>query len=335
MAILNLDQRFPIVDPKTGQPTDYFMRMLRGVTGPVGDAATDIATLFDRNLTAGNGLTGGGDLTADRSFAVGAGTGITVNADDVAIDTTAEAERIRDVIGAALVAGSNVTVTVNDGADTITIAATGGGSGSAYEASPTTVPDLSGFTAWRNQGASATATADSSGVVLGTGGNNDGQLHIREMALPATPFSYYTRVQPFMAASAAGSTSVYVDCGFSLANNTNGRVLKIGLATAGSANLYSIDRWTTATTFSAQAVARYNAVPSNWLRIDVTATGVTMFGSPDGRRWVQIGAIETFATFLTASGGVADRLGIYVRGTGIGASNPAYAYFDLLQATAP
>lgn len=38
-----------------------------------------------RLLTAGAGLTGGGDLSLDRSFAVGAGTGITVNADDVAL----------------------------------------------------------------------------------------------------------------------------------------------------------------------------------------------------------------------------------------------------------
>lgn len=36
-------------------------------------------------LTAGAGLTGGGDITGNRSFAVGAGTGITVNADDVAL----------------------------------------------------------------------------------------------------------------------------------------------------------------------------------------------------------------------------------------------------------
>lgn len=35
-------------------------------------------------LTAGAGLTGGGTIAASRSFAVGAGTGITVNADDVA-----------------------------------------------------------------------------------------------------------------------------------------------------------------------------------------------------------------------------------------------------------
>lgn len=40
-----------------------------------------------RVLTAGAGLTGGGDLSADRTFDIGAGTGITVNANDVAIDT--------------------------------------------------------------------------------------------------------------------------------------------------------------------------------------------------------------------------------------------------------
>lgn len=37
------------------------------------------------NLTAGAGLTGGGNIAANRSFAVGAGTGVTVNANDVAI----------------------------------------------------------------------------------------------------------------------------------------------------------------------------------------------------------------------------------------------------------
>lgn len=44
-------------------------------------------------------------------------------------DVTALAEYVRDVVAATLVEGSNVTLTVNDGADTITIAATGGGGG--------------------------------------------------------------------------------------------------------------------------------------------------------------------------------------------------------------
>ena len=36
-------------------------------------------------LTAGSGLTGGGNITTSRTFNIGAGTGITVNADDIAI----------------------------------------------------------------------------------------------------------------------------------------------------------------------------------------------------------------------------------------------------------
>jgi len=38
-------------------------------------------------LTAGSGLTGGGDISTNRTFAVGAGSYITVNADDVAVNT--------------------------------------------------------------------------------------------------------------------------------------------------------------------------------------------------------------------------------------------------------
>jgi hypothetical protein len=44
-----------------------------------------------RQVISGSGLTGGGDLSADRTLAVGAGTGITVNADDVQIATAYQA----------------------------------------------------------------------------------------------------------------------------------------------------------------------------------------------------------------------------------------------------
>jgi len=42
-----------------------------------------------RQIISGNGLSGGGDLSADRTLAVGAGTGISVSADDVGIDLAA------------------------------------------------------------------------------------------------------------------------------------------------------------------------------------------------------------------------------------------------------
>lgn len=45
---------------------------------------TSAVVQSSRQVISGGGLTGGGDLSADRTLAVGAGTGITVNADDIA-----------------------------------------------------------------------------------------------------------------------------------------------------------------------------------------------------------------------------------------------------------
>jgi hypothetical protein len=71
----NLDQRFPIVDPETGQPTDYFMRLLRGQTGELatitGNLEGDVTSLINRNINTGFGLSGGGSLTADRTISLG------------------------------------------------------------------------------------------------------------------------------------------------------------------------------------------------------------------------------------------------------------------------
>lgn len=55
------------------------------VTNSLTVAGTAVV-LATRTLTSGNGLTGGGDLSADRTLAVGAGIGIIANADDVAVD---------------------------------------------------------------------------------------------------------------------------------------------------------------------------------------------------------------------------------------------------------
>lgn len=109
-----------------------------------------------RILMAGSGLTGGGDLSANRTFNVGAGTGITVNADDVAISNTTvtagsygsasqvgtftvnaqgqltSASNVSIAIGAAAVSGvaltrvddTNVTLTLGGSPTTALVAAT-------------------------------------------------------------------------------------------------------------------------------------------------------------------------------------------------------------------
>ena len=60
-----------------------------------------------RNLTAGNGLTGGGNLTANRTFNVGAGVGISVGTTTVALDTSSN--RNTDHAGVSINAGSGLT----------------------------------------------------------------------------------------------------------------------------------------------------------------------------------------------------------------------------------
>lgn len=77
-----------------------------------------------RVLTAGQGLTGGGDLSADRSFDIGAGSGILVNANDVALDTTSfrnvDHSAVTMNAGAGLTGGGDISAnrTFNVGAGT-------------------------------------------------------------------------------------------------------------------------------------------------------------------------------------------------------------------------
>lgn len=78
MAFLqDLDQRFPIVKPTDGTPSDYFMRLIRDRGASQLSVEEQLAILqqtvvgkADKSvtLTAGVGLSGGGDLSANSTF---------------------------------------------------------------------------------------------------------------------------------------------------------------------------------------------------------------------------------------------------------------------------
>ena len=73
-----------LADPEIAQVLFFLDRFLNDIRARTGGDDDDISGLQGRILTAGTGLTGGGDLTADRTFNVVAGTGITASADAVA-----------------------------------------------------------------------------------------------------------------------------------------------------------------------------------------------------------------------------------------------------------
>lgn len=100
-----------------GTPTPEFVRQLEILLAE--KAATDTlaagAVPNSRIINTTSPLTGGGALTADLT---------------IALDSATLNESIQDMLNTFLVAGSNVTLTYNDVANTLTIASSGGGGGS-------------------------------------------------------------------------------------------------------------------------------------------------------------------------------------------------------------
>ena len=118
-------------------------------------------------VTAGSGLTGGGTIAASRTLNIGAGTGITVNTDDIAVNMSAfdtdnlsegssnlyfTNERVDDRVNALIVDSDGIVATYDDSAGTLTFTTDAGlaGAGLTYSSGVINAVGGDGITASAN-----------------------------------------------------------------------------------------------------------------------------------------------------------------------------------------
>jgi hypothetical protein len=112
-------------DPRTVKSLEELQNLLSG------NVPSALSSILGTSIIAGDGLTGGGTLSADVTLNVGAGTGLIANADDIAIDIPAELERIQDGVGTILTDTATIDFTYDDVTPAITADVKDGSIGTA------------------------------------------------------------------------------------------------------------------------------------------------------------------------------------------------------------
>jgi hypothetical protein len=207
-------------------------------------------------------------------------------------------EQARDAIAAMLAAGTHtgLTVTNNDGADSMSLAL-------VNPEATISKPVAASFTL--ENGGTASVADGTNGVVLTVPSATVNARFLRYTAgLPGASWVCTIRVnQCGINAGTLHAGAIIVR------NSTSGRLLTFG--ETNNTNL-GIGRWSSYTANNAVPVS-LAAHPAEqcWRRVTSNGTTLTFETSCDGREWATVGT-ETIATYLTASGGTLDQIGMGV-----------------------
>ena len=196
-------------------------------------------------------------------------------------------EQARDAIGAALVAGSGISITVNDGADTIIIAATGGGGGSSG----------SGEATW----ATPTLAGNFPTTRAGTGSVTDFAHGVR-LAAPATSTNTNSLVYALQSISAGASgwratarlrrhfpLLQWAMTGIMVRNSGDSKSRTYALGNDATTNGFNRNTFTNDTTWASVTGMLQSWYENNlWMRIHDDLTNHKISVSLDGDAWMQI-----------------------------------------------